>query len=156
MMVAPRRTTPYRCQSRPIDDLGGSIRNPAHFIPNHCQPTIVNNLCRTDYKKRIMHTLNDCFGNCVRLTDERLLHIREHPEMDDMNTEIESVLQNPQLVRLSRSDKSVRLFYRFYAQTIVGSKWLCVVVKYTDIDAFIITAYLTDKPKAGEELWLIK
>lgn len=49
-------------------------------------------------------------------------------------------------------DESVRLFYRFYAQTIVGSKWLCVVVKYTIIDAFIITTYLTDKPKVGEEL----
>jgi hypothetical protein len=50
----------------------------------------------------------------------------------------------------------VRLFYEFYAQTIVGGKWLCVVVKYAENDAFVVTAYLTDKPKAGEDLWPIK
>jgi hypothetical protein len=32
----------------------------------------------------------------------------------------------------------------------------CVVVKYEENDAFVITAYLTDKPKAGEDLWPIK
>ena len=39
------------------------------------------------------------------------------------------------------------------AQTIVGGKWLCVVVKYGNKDAFVVTACLTDKPKAGEDLW---
>jgi hypothetical protein len=48
------------------------------------------------------------------------------------------------------------VFYEFYAQTIVGGKWLCVVVKYGENDAFVVTAYLTDKPKAGEDLWPIK
>jgi hypothetical protein len=47
----------------------------------------------------------------------------------------------------------VRLFYEFYARTIVGGKWLCVVVKYAAPDAFVVTAYLTDKPKPGEDLW---
>jgi len=48
---------------------------------------------------------------------------------------------------------AVRLYYEFYAQTAVGGKWLCVVVKYLEQDAFVITAYLTDQPKAGAELW---
>jgi hypothetical protein len=38
-------------------------------------------------------------------------------------------------------------------QTQVGGKWLCVVVKYLPDDAFVITAYFTDKVKAGEILW---
>lgn len=76
--------------------------------------------------------------------------------MAEMGPEIERVLLQPQLVRRSRSDMTVRLFYEFYAQTIVGGKWLCVVVKYPGNDAFVVTAYLTDKPKAGEELWPIK
>jgi len=59
-------------------------------------------------------------------------------------------------VRRSRSDPAVQLFYEFYAQTIVGGKWLCVVVKYEEDDAFVVTAYLTDKPKNGEDLWLKK
>jgi hypothetical protein len=103
-----------------------------------------------------MKILGDCFGHQVRLTDERLAHILEHPEMAGMEAEIIRVLQQPQFVRRSRSDGTVRLFYEFYAQTVVGGKWLCVVVKYAENDAFVVTAYLTDKPKAGEELWPTK
>ncbi|MCX6935842.1 MAG: hypothetical protein NTZ01_06610 [Verrucomicrobia bacterium] len=91
----------------------------------------------------------------MRLTDERRQHILEHPEMQAMSAEIERVVGKPQLVRRSRSTTAVSLFYDFYAETIVGSKWLCVVVKYKEEDAFIVTAYLTDKPKTGETLWPI-
>jgi hypothetical protein len=97
--------------------------------------------------------LLDCFGNKVRLTGERLVHILEHPEMTGLETQIERVLQQPQLVRGSLSDMAARLFYAFYAQTVLGGKWLCVVVKYVENDAFVVTAYLTDKPKAGNDLW---
>ena len=76
--------------------------------------------------------------------------------MKGMAAEIRRVLMQPQLVRRSRLDDAVRLFYEFYAQTIVGGKWLCVVVKYAENDAFVVTAYLTDKPKPGEDLWPIK
>ena len=103
-----------------------------------------------------MKLSTDCFGNTVRLTEERLAHILDHPEMKEMAAEIERVLRQPQLVRRSRSDVTVRIFYEFYAQTIVGGKWLCVVVKYVEDDAFVVTAFLTDRPKAGEELWPIK
>jgi hypothetical protein len=103
-----------------------------------------------------MKTLTDCFGNQVRLTGERLAHILEHPEMASMAVEIEQVLRRPQLVRRSRSDAAVRLFYEFYARTVVGGKWLCVVVKYLPKQAFVVTAYLTDKPKVGEDLWPTK
>ena len=102
-----------------------------------------------------MKTIQDCFGHTVRLTDERMVHILGHPEMSGMGAEIERVLAEPQTVRRSRSDDAVRLFYEFYAQTIVGGKWLCVVVKYLEDDAFVVTAYLTDKPKTGDTLWPI-
>ena len=100
-----------------------------------------------------MKSLEDCFGRSVRLTDERLAHILEHPEMKGMEAEIEQVLRQPQLVRRSRTDAAVRLFYEFYAQTRVGGKWLCVVVRYSPDDAFVVTAYLTDQLKAGETVW---
>jgi hypothetical protein len=100
-----------------------------------------------------MKTLTDYGGRSVRLTDERLAHIVEHAEMAGMEAEIERVLRKPQLVRRSRSDAAARLFYEFYAQTLVGGKWLCVVVKYVEVDAFVVTAYLTDTPKTGEDLW---
>ncbi|MDD2710587.1 MAG: hypothetical protein PHV34_21620 [Verrucomicrobiae bacterium] len=105
-----------------------------------------------------MKTITDCFGRPVRLTDERMAHILEHPEMQGMGDAILAALQHPQMVRRSRSDDEVRLFYEYYAQSIVGGKWLCVVVKYFDLnnDAFVITAYFTDKPKDGETLWPTK
>ena len=98
-------------------------------------------------------TITDCFGHGVRLTDERVAHILEHPEMKEMNAEIDRLLTAPQIVRRSRSDHAVRLFYAFYPETIVGGKWLCVVVKYLEGDAFVVTAYLTDQPKSGATLW---
>ena len=97
--------------------------------------------------------MTDCFGRQVRLTEERLAHILDHAEMKGLESEIEKALAQPQMVRRSASDAAARLFYRFYARTIVGGKWLCVVVKYSENDAFVVTAYLTDKPKAGEDLW---
>ncbi|WHZ14049.1 MAG: hypothetical protein OJF52_000884 [Nitrospira sp.] len=100
-----------------------------------------------------MKIIRDCFGRSVRLTEERTAHILRHQEMAGMETEIERVLQSPAEVRGSCSDDSVQLFYEFYAQTLVGGKWLCVVVKYPPDDAFVVTAYLTDQLKAGDTIW---
>ena len=47
----------------------------------------------------------------------------------------------------------VELYYSFERETKVGDKWLCVVVKYSVDDAFVVTADLTDKVKKGEHLW---
>jgi hypothetical protein len=100
-----------------------------------------------------MQVIRDCFGHSVRLTDERLEHILEHVEMAGMEGQLERVLQTPCEVRLSNSDDNVKLFYEFYAQTHLGGKWLCMVVKYLPDDAFVITAYLTNTLKAGETVW---
>ncbi len=100
-----------------------------------------------------MKIICDCFGRSVRLTDERVAHILQHQEMAEMESEIERVLQAPAEVRVSRSDNTVQLFYEFYAKTMVGGKWLCVVVKCPPDDAFVVTAYLTDQLKVGEVIW---
>ncbi|MFP4134884.1 MAG: hypothetical protein ACLFTJ_12115 [Halothece sp.] len=100
-----------------------------------------------------MSNLKDYQNRSIRLTEERLLHILSHPEMKGFELQIESVLQNPQVVRLSKTDNSVQLYYRYYEKTIVGAKWLCVVVKHTPNDSFVITAYLTNRVKKGVELW---
>lgn len=100
-----------------------------------------------------MKILTDYRGDKVRLTDERLLHILEHPEMVNMEPAIEETLSKPELVVRSRIDEMTNLNYRYYYRTKVGDKWLCVVVKYAVEDSFVLTAYLTDKPKQGEQLW---
>ncbi len=100
-----------------------------------------------------MKNLVDYQGKAVRLTDERLVHITKHAEMVDMQNAIEETLSKPQLVVRSSADATARLNYRYYYGTLVGDKWLCVVVKYAVDDAFVLTAYLTDKPKKGEQVW---
>jgi hypothetical protein len=79
-----------------------------------------------------MISLKDCFGNSVSLSAERLAHILEHPEMLGIEAEIRNTLLIPDLVRRSRSDLAVSLFYKFYRRTVIGGKWLCVVVKYPE------------------------
>ena len=103
-----------------------------------------------------MRIVTEFFGTAVRLTDERLTHVLEHPEMLGMEPEIERTLIHPALVRQSRTDADAKLFCEFYSQTAVGGKWLCVVVKYLSDDAFMVTAYPTDQPKAGTDLWPTK
>lgn len=100
-----------------------------------------------------MKIIRDCFGRSVRLTEERLAHILLHQEMVGMEAEIERVVQAPIEVRVSRSDSTVQLYYEFYAKTLVGGKWLCVVVKCSADDVFVVTAYLTDRIKPGETVW---
>ncbi|MEK6642452.1 MAG: hypothetical protein AABZ08_00970 [Planctomycetota bacterium] len=100
-----------------------------------------------------MQILTDYQGRQVRLTDERLRHIHEHPEMIGLDSAIAETLSKPQTVIESISDPQAELLYRYYLGTRVGDKWLCVVVKSNALDAFVVTAYLTDKPKQGVILW---
>ncbi len=97
--------------------------------------------------------LRDWQGRAVRLTAERLNHILEHPEMAGMEKAIEATLAQPEEVQESSSDPQARLYYRFYVGTMVGDKYVCVVVKIIAEDAFVLTAYLTDKVKRGTLVW---
>ena len=100
-----------------------------------------------------MKLLRDFQGLEIRLTDERLSHILAHPEMVGMQTAIEETLLQPTAVVQSLSDPEARLYYRYYVGTMVGDKFLCAVVKVSENEAFVLTAYLTDKPKKGLQLW---
>ncbi len=46
-----------------------------------------------------------------------------------------------------------RLYYRHYVGLSVGDKNMCVVVKFKQDDAFVITAYFTDSIKKGDVIW---
>ena len=100
-----------------------------------------------------MVVLTDYEGRPVRLTDERWIHIEEHPEMVGSREAVAETLLKPEAVIESPSDSLVRLYYRFYHRTMVGGKHLCVVVKIVIDDAFVVTAYLTDRVKKGILLW---
>jgi hypothetical protein len=80
----------------------------------------------------------------------------DHPEMSAMEGAIEETLARPRLVFQSASDDTAALSYSYLHNTFFGDKWLCVVVRYDKDDAFVLTAYLTDRPKKGKQLWPIR
>ncbi len=88
------------------------------------------------------------------MTDERKEHIEiDHPEMGGQIVKIKDTLLNPDIIIRSRTDLEVKLFYRHYDITPVTEKYLCVAVKISIDDLFIITAYFTDTIKRGDILW---
>ncbi len=73
--------------------------------------------------------------------------------MAGLEDSIDETLKAPEVVVQSASDAEARLYYRHYAGTRVGDKFMCVVVKVTEADAFVVTAYLTDRIKKGTWIW---
>jgi hypothetical protein len=100
-----------------------------------------------------MTILSDYANKPVRLTDERLEHFRGRLEKAGMDQFISETLAKPEQVIRSKWDPACVLSYRFYQGTAVGDKWLCVVVKHKGDDAFVLTAYPTDRIKEGAVLW---
>jgi hypothetical protein len=100
-----------------------------------------------------MRFIVDWQGRPVRLTAERLDHIRQHPEMIRLESVIEETLRSPACVVQSRSDSAALLHYRVVVGTPVGDKLLCVVVKGGRDGAFVFTAYLTDTVRKGRLIW---
>lgn len=73
----------------------------------------------------------------------------KHPVMAGRESAVRSALENPDEIRLSRSDPRV---YLFYIQEHVG-RWICAVAKRLDERGFLITAYPTDAMKEGVCVW---
>ena len=98
--------------------------------------------------------LRDLYNRIIRITSERWGHISgDHPEMAGELEKVRSTLLAPDRIVRSRTDPKVELFYRDFETTLIGRKFLCVVVKVSADDMFMITAYFTDSIKKGEILW---
>lgn len=91
------------------------------------------------------------FGEKVFLEDKDWAHIfHRHPEVKRYVSRIRDVLLHPNLVKISKKDPFVHLYYRFYSDIFSG-KYLLIVTQ-SKIRR-IITIYVTDKIKVGEVLW---
>ncbi len=100
-----------------------------------------------------MQVIPDYEGRPIRLTEERLAHIRRRPEMVGQEPKIGETMAAPDVVIDSRHDPSVRLYHRLYEQTPVTRKYVLVAVKVLDDDAFVVTAFFTDRQKQGSIRW---
>lgn len=95
----------------------------------------------------------DLFKRKIILTEENRSHILNRPELLNQEDKIEETLLNPELIKKSVSDDKVVIYYKRYQKTPVTSKYMAVVVKLTDKENFIISAYFTDRIKKGDLLW---
>ena len=100
-----------------------------------------------------MKIINNFEGHMIRLTDERMKHILLHSEMKEFKSEIEDTIRNPQYIIQSMADKKVKHYLKFYITKQFSGKYLCVVVKFLEDDAFIITSYLIRELLKGEIIW---
>lgn len=86
----------------------------------------------------------------VELTDERKSHIiLKHPELKTHIKKVSRVLSSPDSIRKSKFDKEALLFYKYFDKIKEG-KYINVTVKKGERN-FILTAYITDRIRAGEE-----
>ncbi len=98
-----------------------------------------------------MKYFQDRFGRKVRLTNERLQHILEHPEMLDAENKIEETLLFPQCVIRDGDDSNVWLYYRSYMPP--QKSFLLVIVKVSNGEGFVITAFIVKNMRKGETIW---
>jgi len=86
----------------------------------------------------------------IRITEEywNFIISVKHPSMSGKEKEIITTLEDPGFVRRSKKDERVFLYYRS-----LDEKYICVVCKHLNEEGFIITTYMTDRVKEGEEIW---
>jgi hypothetical protein len=99
--------------------------------------------------------ITDFQGQQIRLTVGQWNHVlAEHPYMSDMEWAVRETLEDPEEVRQSRKNPNTgRLYYRWYTNTALGNKWVLVIVKFLAHDAFISTAYVTNRIRPGGLIW---
>ena len=73
----------------------------------------------------------------------------KHPVMAGLYRDVKEALENPEQIRVSRSDPKVFLFYKIQRP----GRWICAVAKRLDGEGFLVTAYPTDAIKEGEYIW---
>ncbi len=99
----------------------------------------------------VISETNTPLGFRVRITENQWNHISEvkHRYMKEKLPVVEFTLKEPDIVRQSKTDAFVFLFY-----TEVGYiRWLCAVVTRENGTGFLITSYITSAIKLGEPIW---
>ncbi len=74
--------------------------------------------------------------------------LASHPVMEGRVEDVKRALTAPDEVRISRTDEEVYLFY-----TSDEKRLVCAVARSAEEDGFLITAYPTDRMKAGKTVW---
>ncbi len=93
---------------------------------------------------RVLEVIDNT-GRKIYLTEERFNHIKKHPEMQSSISIIEETIKNPQKITAVSFDNSINYFYKHHKNHKSKAKYLRVVVRYTNGEGFIITAYFVEE-----------
>ncbi len=91
-------------------------------------------------------------GVTVRTTKEYWKRIIEtkHPSIARYENEVKDTLKDPDQIRKSKQDPRVRLYYKS-----IGKIYVCVVADHlSKLEGYIVTSYLTDRIKEGEQIYV--
>lgn len=97
-------------------------------------------------------TVKTPLGIIVRTTKEYWQKIitTKHPSIATLEAKVKEALEKPDEIRRSRQDTKVHLYYRN-----IGKLFVCAVVDHINgKQGYIITAYLTDRIKEGEQIYV--
>lgn len=74
----------------------------------------------------------------------------KHPSIAKYESQVKGTLEEPAEIRRSAQDPRVHLYYKS-----IGKLYVCVVTDHvTGKEGYIITAYLTDRIKEGEQIYV--
>ena len=73
--------------------------------------------------------------------------------MDGQLEHIRETVARPEVVIVTDSDETVRVYHRHYTHTPVTSEYLLVAVKIVEDDAFVLTAFFSSRQKKGKLVW---
>ncbi|MCH8922230.1 MAG: DUF4258 domain-containing protein [Planctomycetes bacterium] len=102
--------------------------------------------------QRVIFRVTSPLGYSVELTRNRWREIIrfKHPAIESYQDEAKQCVLQPVLIRASAKDPDVHLHYL----PLKSGKHICVVVSPGNSDGrFVVTAYLTNRIKQGDELW---
>lgn len=91
-------------------------------------------------------------GIIIRTTKSYWVRITtvKHPSIAKYEKQVKKALRNPDEIRKSQQDEKVHLYYKK-----IGKLHICVVVAHDqETGGYIITAYLTDRIKEGEQIYV--
>ena len=91
-------------------------------------------------------------GVTVRTTKEywNIIIKIKHPSIAKYENEVRKALRDPDQIRKSKQDPKVHLYYKS-----IGKVHVCVIADHlSKTEGYIITSYLTDRIKEGEQIYV--
>lgn len=99
----------------------------------------------------ILFEIKTPLGITIHTTKDywKIITTIKHPSMVKYKKEVKSALKNPDQIRKSKQDPNVHLYYKY-----IGKVSVCVIADHANSQSgYIITSYLTDRIKEGEQIY---